>query len=324
MTFTEPYYLGLIALLAPMLWLGGRRRNAVGHSQTAIHAHLSSRSFLRHLTTVSFCLFWTCACVALARPVLPQVAQRQTIQTRDIIIQVDISGSMEDPVEGLRRPYNAPPPPEGSPSVPTRIAAARVAVIDFIHERQGDRVALLLFNHESFYSWPLSRDLDVLARRVENVDRYVSGGTNFDGPNGAVQSAVNHFREMSEAQTRVLILVTDGEANMDRERTAALARQLAELNIRVYVLGVGTGWVDNSRMTQDLRQLVESVGGTVIPIGNDAQMRAAFATINQLERSSVQIERSVTYLEIYGILAAMADLLLLTYLAFSALILEDA
>ncbi len=324
MTFTEPYYLGLIALLAPILWLGSRRRNAVGHSQAAIHAHLSSRSFLRHLTSFFFCLFWISACAALARPVLPQVAQRQTIQTRDIVIQADISGSMEDPIEGFRRSYYAPPAPAGSPVVPTRIVAARDAVIDFIHERQGDRVALLLFNDESFYSWPLSRDLDVVARRVEQIDRYVSGGTNFDGTNGAVQGAINHFREMSEAETRVLILVTDGEAYMERERTVVLARQLTELNIRVYVLGVGPGWVDNSRLTQDLRQLVESVGGTVIPIGNDAQMRAAFATINQLERSSVQIERSVTYLEIYGFLAALAGLLLLTYLAFSALILEDA
>ncbi len=77
-------------------------------------------------------------------------------------------------------------------------------------------------------------------------------------------------------------------------------------------------------MTQDLRRLVETVRGTVIPVGNNAQLREAFATINQLERSTVQLERSVTYLEMYGYLASLAGLLLLAYLGFSSLILEDA
>ena len=129
---------------------------------------------------------------------------------------------------------------------------------------------------------------------------------------------------MSDAQSRVLILVTDGEASMDRQRSQELVRQIAELNLRVYVLGVGPGWVNNSAMTRDLRRVVETVNGTIIPVGNDAQMRAAFDTINQLERSSVQIERSVTHLEIYGLFAIAAAILLLCYLAIGALILEDA
>lgn len=329
MTFTDPHYLVLIVMLLPILWLGNRRRQTLGHSQVGIHTHMSSRSSFRHVNSLLICLLWTSACVALARPVLPQVLQRQAIQTRDIVVQVDISGSMADPIEGDRPSIFTPPPSAAtpsstSPSVTTRIAAARVAVTDFVNEREGDRVALLVFNDESFYGWPLSRDRDVVVRRVEQIERYVGGGTNFDGQNGAVQGAIDHFREMSEAATRVLILVTDGEASMERERTLALARQLAELHIRVYVLGVGPGWINNSLLTRDLRRLVESVGGTVIPVGNDAQMRAAFAEISRLERSTIYVERSITYLEIYGLLAALAVLLLLAYQAVSALILEDA
>jgi len=324
MTFRDPYYLALIALLVPIFWLGARRRSALGHSQVNIHMRMASRSLLRQVSSVLLALFWIVACTALARPVLPQYAQRQTIETRDIVIQTDISGSMNEPVEGNRPAYNAPPPLPGAPRIPTRIAAARAVVTDFVRQREGDRIALLLFNDESFYSWPLSRDLEVVERRVQQIDRYVTGGTNFDSPNGAMQGAIDHMREMSDAQTRVLILVTDGEAFMDRRRSEELVRQIRELNIRVYVLGVGQGWVTNSPLTRDLRQVVEAVNGSVITIGNDAQMRAAFATINQLERSSVQIERSVTYLEIYGLLAGIAAILLLSYLAFGALILEDA
>ena len=215
MTFTEPNYLALIVLLAPILWLGNRRRNTVGHSRVGMHAHLSSVSVMRHISTLLLCLLWISACAALARPVLPQVAQRQTIQTRDIVVQVDISGSMQEPIEDDRPSTFAPRPPAGAPRVLTRIAAARSAVIDFVREREGDRVALLLFSDQSYYSWPLSRDRDVVLRRADRIDRYVSGGTNFDGPNGALQGAIDHFREMSEAETRVLILVTDGEAFME-------------------------------------------------------------------------------------------------------------
>lgn len=321
MTFTAPYYLSLILLLVPFFWLAAKRRHALGHSQVGIHMRIASRSFFRQVISLLFALFWVAACAALARPVLPQVAQRQTIETRDIVIQTDISGSMNEPVE---RNFSLSAPPHGNRQIPTRIAAARDAVADFVRERTGDRIALLLFNDESFYCWPLSRDLEVVERRVRQIDRYVTGGTNFDSPNGAIQGAIDHIREMSDAQTRVLILVTDGEAFLDRRRSDELVRQILELNIRVYVLGVGQGWLDNSSLTRDLRRIVEAVNGSVIPIGNDAQMRAAFATINQLERSSVQIERSVTYLEIYGLLAGAAAILLLCYLAFGALFLEDA
>ena len=324
MTFTDPYYLGLIVLLVPIFWLGRLRRNSLGHTQVHLHMRMSERGFLRVTVSFLLCLLWISACIALSRPVLPQVAERQVIQTRDFVIQADISYSMIEPVEGNRPSFNTPRPPPGATSIPTRIAAARAAMVDFIRLREGDRVALLVFNDESFYCWPLSRDLDVVVRRVEQIERYVSGGTNFDGPRGAIQGAVDHFREASDSQTRVLILVTDGEASMDHARSAELVRQVRELNIRVYVLGVGAGWVNSSPMTRDLRQLVDAVGGSIIPVGNDAQMRAAFATINQLERSAVQIERSITYLEIYGYLAMLAAFLLLVYLAMSALILEDA
>lgn len=319
MTFLEPYNLVLIVLLVPILWLGAKRRNSLGHTQVNIHMRVTGFSVLRQATWFIFALFWIAACAALARPVLPRVAERQTIETRDIVIQTDISGSMSDPVEGSRQW----PPPETS-QIPTRIAAARAAVIDFVQHREGDRVALLFFSDESFYGWPLSRDLDVVLHRLRDIDRYVTGGTNFDSPRGAIQGAIDHFREMSDAQSRVLILVTDGEASMDRQRSQELVRQIAELNLRVYVLGVGPGWVNNSAMTRDLRRVVETVNGTIIPVGNDAQMRAAFDTINQLERSSVQIERSLTHLEIYGLFAIAAAILLLCYLAIGALILEDA
>jgi len=332
MTFAEPYYLLLIALLAPIIWLSSRRRISVGHSQLGIHARMHRYSWLRITTALIFCLAWSAACVALSRPLLLQSQDRQAVQTRDFVIQLDISGSMGEPIEGARPTAGALAAPSAGPvansaggatDVSTRITAARTAVSDFIRRREGDRVALLLFNSESFYAWPLSRDHSVVLRRLEQVTRYVTGGTNFDSENGAMQGAIEHFREMAQAETRVLVLVTDGEASMDPARTRALAAQLSDLRIRVYVLGVGPSWANNGRLTQDLRQLVEAVGGTVIPIANDAQMRSAFATIDQMERSTIEIERNVTHREMYALLAILAVFALLAYVLLSAVILEE-
>lgn len=321
MTFAQPYYLILIALLAPILWLSGKRKTHVGHSQLVIHSRMFRFSFLRCLVVLSLCLAWTAMCLALARPLLPQTEERQVIQTRDFVIQVDISGSMGESIEG-RRPSSAPSS-GARPVELTRIIAARAAATDFIRRREGDRVALLLFNHESFYSWPLSSDHSVVLRRLEQVGRYVSGGTNFDGPQGAVQGALDHFREMAQAQTRVLVLVTDGESSMDQERSRLLLEQLGDLRVRVYVLGVGPGWVHNSRDTQDLRELVESAGGSVIPVANEEELRSGFDRIDKLERSSVEIRSAVTYRELYGILAILAIILLLSYLILGAITFEE-
>lgn len=326
MVLNEPYYLLLMFLLIPMLWLGNTRRKSVGHSQVSIHARISGVSFFRQFTIVMLVLSWSAICLALARPLLPQSEERQSIQTRDIVVQVDISGSMRETIGSSRNGIN-PAPASGESETgnePTRIDAAQNAVRSFVLQREGDRVALLLFSDETFYAWPLSRDLSVVLSRAGSLDRYVMGGTNFDGSNGALQGAIDHFREMSQAQTRVLVLVTDGEASLQQARVAELKRQIQELGIRVYVLGVGPGWVENSRLTQGMLQLVEEVGGTVIIVSNEAELREGFANINDLERSSVEVELSTTYRELYPMLTALAALSLLAYLALGALILEDS
>ncbi len=121
-----------------------------------------------------------------------------------------------------------------------------------------------------------------------------------------------------------MIIVTDGEASISAERKELLTRTLTEMGIKVYVLGVGDSWVNNSPMTQDLRGLVEGLGGTVIPVGDGAQLRAAFATINQLEKSQVELEKSVSYKPFSMPFLIAALVLALLYLGLSALVRDDA
>lgn len=309
MTFVYPQFLLAIVFAVPLIWLAARRRYSVGHTQVSLHMRVSGSSWLARLTMFTLCCTWISACIALARPQVTEFAEMQMVQTRDFIIQADVSGSMSAVL----------PNSNGR----TRIVAARDAVIDFVRQRDGDRVALLLFSDETFYSWPLSRDLAVVERRAMQMGRYVSGGTNFDTESGAFFGAFSHFREMSQARTRVLILVTDGEASIHTQRSQAIINQLRELNVRLYVLGVGDSWVANSRLTHDLRHVVETAGGTLISIGNEDEMRAAFSTIGELEKSFIDIERSVTHRDVYWAFALAALFCALLYLTCCALTLEN-
>ena len=93
MSFAAPIFLALIVLVVPMLWLRRKRQAAVGHSQAGTAKDLRSMPVVGWVPRILFVLAWAALCVALARPMLPQVKERQSIQTRDFILATDISGS---------------------------------------------------------------------------------------------------------------------------------------------------------------------------------------------------------------------------------------
>lgn len=325
-SFAQPLYLVLALAVLPIFWLASRRRKALGHSQVGIHKNLRSMPLVGWIPNLLLVAIWIALACAMARPLLPETKTFETIQTRDFVITTDISGSMDSQISDPDQLNFAggDTTAAGEPAKVRKIDVAAKAIKVFVAERQGDRVALLVFDDETYYYWPLSRDIRVVERKADRVNKYTRGGTNFDSEKGAIQGALNHFKELGTAKTKVLIMVTDGESTISKERFEALTKQLVEMNVKFYILGVGESWVNGSTMTQDLRRLVEGVGGTVIPIGDAAQLRAAFATINNLEKSQVQVEKSVTYRDIYEYFIGAAVLFAALYLLAAALVREDA
>ncbi len=326
--FAQPMWFALVLLVIPILWFANRRRKAIGHSQVDIHKNLRGIPIVGMLQSASLVLLVLALAALVAKPLLPEQKSIEVIQTRDFVITTDISGSMDETIkdpdqqtfaDGQNAPTDGTPPPALK-----KIDVAARAIKVFVTERQGDRVALLVFDTDTYYYWPLSRDLRVVASKADRVNKYTRGGTDFDSDNGAVLGAVKHFREASTAKTKVMIIVTDGEASISAERKELLTRTLTEMGIKVYVLGVGDSWVNNGPMTQDLRSLVEGLGGTVIPVGDGAQLRAAFATINNLEKSQVELEKSVSYKPFSMPFVIAALILALSYLGLSALVRDDA
>lgn len=328
--FEQPLWFALVLVAVPILWFASRRRKALGHSQVDIHKNLRGIPVVGWLQNASLVLLLLALAALVAKPLLPEQKQVEVIQTRDFVITTDISGSMSEAIKdpdqqtfaaGQNQPTDGTTA-ETKPLQKIDVAARAIKV--FVEQRQGDRVALLVFDTDTYYYWPLSRDLRVVASKADRVNKYTRGGTDFDSDNGAILGAVKHFREASTAKTKVMIIVTDGEASISAERKELLTRTLTEQGIKVYVLGVGDSWVNDSPQTRDLRGIVEALGGTVIPVGDAAALSAAFTTINNLEKSQVELEKSVSYKPFSMPFVIAAIVLLLAYLGLSALVRDDA
>jgi Ca-activated chloride channel family protein len=324
-TFAYPQLLLLALLAVPALWLAYRRRRALGHTQVGMHSNVRSVPILGRLPQFLIVAFFVLAALAMSRPQLPDVGEKEVIITRDFIIAVDISGSMQgqisDPdqiaVAGEVKDATGQPVQQVK-----RIQLAEKAISLFVKEREGDRVALFMFDTSTYYSWPLSKDLRVI--ELKNVGRtgtYNGGGTDFSGDSGPIPAAIDHFKELGQAQSKVLIMVTDGEDSIQEERMQQLLQALTAGNIKIYTLAIG--W-SNPNAQNDLRKITEATGGQVIVVGNGADMKAGFQKISELEKSRVEVEKTVSYRDIYQFPLIAAVLALCLFLVAAALVREDA
>lgn len=348
MFFSSPVCLVLLLGVVPIWLFGHLRRTSLAHTKVTIHHNLRSVPLLARLPQIFLFLAWMFLCLALSRPVLVEAHNTATIESRDIVISLDVSSSMSaavpepssqesfcaDPLELHQTEANTQSSSSAIPSTPatathrySRLDAARDAALVFVACRQGDRVGYQPFAERAYTGWPLTSDLQIVYTMISLAGDYTGSNTNFDGPTetagkiGALQAAINHFQELGHAQSRVLVLVTDGEDTIPRARFDELVAQMREMNIHIYVLGVGDAWTSNS--TQDLRRFVDELGGVVIPVTNADQMREGFNRIDQLETSSIIIETAVTLREIYHWFLLGLAFAGLGFLVSSALVRED-
>lgn len=341
MNFANPYLLLLIPLALALLVFAMRRRRAFGHSQINTQKDLRTFSVTGYIPAVLLGAFLVLLCIAISRPVVPEYHDISVTQTRDFCLAVDISGSMTaeitdpDQIALAKAAADAAKANGTDVTAPAevkkinRLNVAQTAVDDFVRGRTGDRVCLMYFDDDTYYSWPLTSDLNTILKRNKRTSGYSGGGTNFEGPtendkkNGAVQGAINHFKEFGQAKTKVAIIVSDGEASISGKRYNELFNQLKSGNIKLYVLGIGEGWVGNSDQTKDLRRLAEQSGGAVMVVGNAADMRKGVAQIDALEKSRVEIEKSVSFKDVYDIFLGFALLAGLLYLVAASIVRED-
>ena len=315
MHFASPYYLWLLALLIPMIayyvWrtMQGGAAIQISTIQGLKGAPRTVRYYLRHLPFVLRAAAFALLVVALARP--QDVEQNVSTSTEgiDIMLSIDVSGSM------LARDFK-----------PDRITAAKEVAGSFISDRYGDRIGLVAFAGEAFTQSPLTTDQSTLQTLLARIrSGLIEDGTAIG--NG-LATTINRLRE-SDAKSKVIILLTDGVNNRG-EITPMTAAEIAHAQgIRVYTIGVGTEGtapypaIDmfgkltfvNQKVEIDektLTAMAEMTGGKYFRATDKEKLQAIYDEINQLEKSKVEVTEHIAYHEQFleWVLGALGLLLL--------------
>ena len=314
MHFASPYYLWLLTLLVPMIgyyvWRTLQGGAAIRISSVAgvVRAPKTVRYYLRHLPFALRAAAFALLVVALARPQDVEQNVRTNTEGIDIMLAIDVSGSM------LARDFK-----------PDRITAAKEVAGSFIADRYGDRIGLVAFAGEAFTQSPLTTDQSTLQTLLARIrSGLIEDGTAIG--NG-LATAIIRLRE-SEAKSKVIILLTDGVNNRGEIAPLTAAEIAKAQGIRVYTIGVGTEGMApypaidmfgnitfvNQKVEIDEKTLTaisDMTGGKYFRATDKAKLKAIYDEINQLEKSKVEVTEHVSYHELYlaWVLAALGLLL---------------
>ena len=310
MHFASPYYLWLLTALVPMagyyVWrtLQGGAAIQISSVDGVVRAPKTIRYYLRHLPFVLRAAALALLVVALARPQDVERLSHTNTEGIDIMLAIDVSGSM------LARDFR-----------PDRITAAKEVAGSFIADRYGDRIGLVAFAGEAFTQSPLTTDQGTLQTLLSRIrSGLIEDGTAIG--NG-LATAINRLRE-SEAKSKVIILLTDGVNNRGEiaPQTAAEIAKAQGIGVgtegmapypAVDIYGTPTGGTVMAKVEIDektLRSIARMTGGEYFRATDKAKLKAIYDQINQLEKSKVEVTEHVTYHEQY-LMWALAGLLLL-------------
>lgn len=246
--------------------------------------------------------------IALTRPQTKSSAKDINVEGIDIVLAMDISGSM------LAEDFK-----------PNRLEASKEVAMDFIDGRPNDRIGLVLFSSESFTQCPLTSD----HARLKSLFGDVKQGMIDDGTaiGDGLATAVNRLRE-SKAVSKVVILLTDGINNTGAIDPSTAAEIAKLYNIRVYTIGVGTIGkapypfetpfgiqyqnVDVKIDEALLKEIAETDNGKYFRATNKKKLEEIYKEIDKLEKSKMEVLEYNHRTEMYFPFALIA-LILLTF-----------
>lgn len=264
------------------------------------------RYYLQHVPFVLRCLAFALLIVALARPQSVEHSRNINSEGIDIVMALDISGSM------LARDFE-----------PDRLTASKQLAGSFVSDRYGDRIGLVAFAGEAFTLSPLTTDQGSLQTLLAQLrSGIIEDGTAIG--NG-LATALNRLRE-SSAKSKVIILLTDGVNNRGEISPSTAAQIAKEMGVKVYTIGVGSQGtapyprVDpygkiidyiNVEVEIDeavLRDIAKLTGGEYFRATDNEKLKAIYDQINQMEKSEVEISERTLYTEefVVWVLAAIA------------------
>jgi Ca-activated chloride channel family protein len=311
-TFANPEFLYLLAII-PLLWVWRYFYSKRQFSSLKISSIQSfkTKSWKENGKFIIFLLRSLALCfiiIGFARPQSSSSWQDSTTMGIDIIISMDISGSML--AQDLK---------------PDRLEASKNVALDFISARPNDRMGLVIFSGESFTQCPLTTDHQVL----QNLFKDVKSGMIEDGTaiGMGLATSVNRLKD-SQAISKVVILLTDGVNNKGSIPPLTAAKIAQKFGIRVYTIGVGTeGFAPypfktpfGTTVYQDievqidektLQDIASTTNGKYFRATSNRALKEIYLEIDELERSKIDVKEFSKKNEEFRLLILVALSLLL-------------
>jgi Ca-activated chloride channel family protein len=312
MTFANPgflYLLVLVPLMAAWYIFRFRRQSpSLQVSSTSVFENTprSIRQYLLHMLITLRLLAIALLIVAFARPQSSSKRQDVSIEGIDIVMALDISSSML--AQDLR---------------PDRLEAAKNVALEFFRGRPDDRIGLVVFAGEAFTQCPLTTDKNVIEEMMDDIKSgIIEDGTAIgDG----LATAVNRLRE-SQAISKVIILLTDGQNNAGSLDPVSAAEIANIYGIRIYTIGVGTyGYApypvqtpfgiqyQNMEVKIDedlLEDVADMTDGKYYRADNNKKLEEIYQEIDRLEKSKIDVTEFQKKYEEFLPLALLALVLL--------------
>jgi len=222
--------------------------------------------------------------IALARPQHKFSNQFFEGQGIDIMLCLDVSGSMY-----------------GTDLLPNRLEASKEVAKDFVRERPGDRIGIVVFGNNGLTMCPLTTDNSALIEQINNITTTdLTGAGTVIGT--GIATSINRLKD-SKSKTKIIIFLSDGVNSggaISPETSIELARVF---KIKIYTIGIGSNnKINVTRRTpsrernfefdeQLLMRIAERTGGQYSHAGNGEDLKEAFENINHLERSNIHISK---------------------------------
>ena len=311
--FAHPHILWLLLLVVPLVayyvWriFAGGASIRISSISGVRRAPRTWRYYVRHLPFVLRVAAVAAVVVALARPQIVSEEHSTTSEGIDIVVAMDISGSM------LARDFQ-----------PDRITVAKRVAAEFVAGRQSDRIALVAFAGEAYSPSPLTTNTEeVLTAMGRLRTGVIDDGTAIG--NG-LATAINRLRE-SDSRSKVVILLTDGVNNRG-EISPLMASEIArDMGIKVYTIGVGSkgtapypaynmfGELIFQQMPVEideevLQKIAADTGGEYFRATSEQTLQLIYEQIDAMEKSKVEVHNKILFEELFlwWLIAAFASL----------------
>lgn len=254
---------------------------------------IRGKQILRSIFFIAGLAGWVYLSYALMQPRKPQKFTPSNIEVNDIILSIDVSRSML--AEDIK---------------PNRLEVAKSRIREFVRLRPTDRISVVIFSEKVFTLLPLTTDPALVDQVLSEISiGYLGSGTNIgDGLALAVARAVN-----SDTKNKVVILLTDGVANVGTLTPIQAAEEAKKFGIKVYTIGLGTD--EDARIPvgtgifgtqyqlipggsidyKTLKEISDMTGGKFYPAKSNGALKEILEDIQKLEKTEIKVNHKIVY-----------------------------